>query len=71
MEPVFIAAVIMAGALVTTSYFVTNGVGLWVPKRISPIPMNKAPVGLVDLFKDNRAAVELDEVWGVWFLLLL
>ena len=55
MEPVFIAAVIMAGALVTTAYFVTNGVGtMGAPLRqLALFLMNKAPVGLVDLFKDN------------------
>ena len=75
MEPVFIAAVIMAGALVTTSYFVTNGVGtMGAPLRqLALFLMNKAPVGLVDLFKDNPGSGS--RTWMkygiVWFLLAL
>ena len=75
MEPVFIAAVIMVGALVTTSYFVTNGVGtMGAPLRqLALFLMNKAPVGLVDLFKDNPGSGS--RTWMkygiVWFLLAL
>ena len=75
MEPVFIAAVIMVGALVTASYFVTNGVGtMGAPLRqLALFLMNKAPVGLVDLFKDNPGSGS--RTWMkygiVWFLLAL
>ena len=75
MEPVFIAALIMVGALVTTSYFVTNGVGtMGAPLRqLALFLMNKAPVGLVDLFKDNPGSGS--RTWMkygiVWFLLAL
>ncbi len=75
MEPVFIAAVIMVVALVTTSYFVTNGVGtMGAPLRqLALFLMNKAPVGLVDLFKDNPGSGS--KTWMkygiVWFLLAL
>ena len=75
MEPVFIAAVIMVGVLVTTSYFVTNGVGtMGAPLRqLALFLMNKAPVGLVDLFKDNPGSGS--RTWMkygiVWFLLAL
>lgn len=75
MEPVFIAAVIMVGALVTTSYFVTNGIGtMGAPLRqLALFLMNKAPVGLVDLFKDSPGSGS--RTWMkygiVWFLLAL
>ena len=75
MEPVFIAAVIMVGVLATTSYFVTNGVGtMGAPLRqLALFLMNKAPVGLVDLFKDNPGSGS--RTWMkygiVWFLLAL
>ena len=72
MEPVFIAAVIMVGVLVTTSYFVTNGVGtMGAPLRqLALFLMNKAPVGLVDLFKDNpgsgsRTWMKYGIVWSL------
>jgi hypothetical protein len=55
MEPIFISAGILLAALLVVSYYVTNGVGtMGVPLRqFALFLMNKAPVGLVDLFKDE------------------
>ena len=55
MEPIFISAAILLAALLVVSYYVTNGVGtMGVPLRqFALFLMTKAPVGLVDLFKDE------------------
>lgn len=55
MEPIFISAAILLASLLIVSYYVTNGVGtMGVPLRqFALFLMNKAPVGLVDLFKDE------------------
>lgn len=55
MEPIFISAAILLASLLVVSYYVTNGVGtMGVPLRqFALFLMNKAPVGLVDLFKDE------------------
>mgnify|MGYP006206147457 FL=1 len=55
MEPVLVSAVILLTILVIVSYYVTNGIGtMGAPMRqLALFLMNKAPVGLVDLFKDE------------------
>ncbi len=55
MEPIFISAAILLAALLVVSYYVTNGVGtMGAPLRqFALFLLVKAPVGLVDLFKDE------------------
>ncbi len=73
MEPVFISAALMLAALLITSYYVTNGVGsMGEPlKQFSLFLMNKAPVGLVDLFSDEPGSGSRTWIkYGTgWFLL--
>ena len=73
MEPVFISAAILLTILVTVSYYVTNGIGtMGAPMRqFALFLMNKAPVGLVDLFKDNPGSGSRTWIkYGTgWFLL--
>ena len=73
MEPVFIASGILLVVLVIVSYYVTNGIGtMGAPMRqFALFLMNKAPVGLVDLFKDDPGSGS--RTWmkygTAWFLL--
>lgn len=73
MEPVFIASGILLVVLVIVSYYVTNGIGtMGAPLRqFALFLMNKAPVGLVDLFKDEPGSGS--RTWmkygTAWFLL--
>ena len=73
MEPVFIASGILLVVLVIVSYYVTNGIGtMGAPMRqFALFLMNKAPVGLVDLFKDEPGSGS--RTWmkygTAWFLL--
>ncbi len=55
MEPVFVFSAILLAILLTVSYFITNGIGtMGAPLRqFALFLMNKAPVGIVDLFKDT------------------
>ena len=73
MEPVFISAAILLTILVIVSYYVTNGIGtMGAPMRqFALFLMNKAPVGLVDLFKDNPGSGSRTWIkYGTgWFLL--
>ena len=73
MEAVFISTALVLGSLIATSYFITNGLGtMGEPLRqFSLFLMNKAPVGLVDLFKDKPGSGS--RTWmkfgSGWFLL--
>ncbi len=73
MEPVFISATLVLLSLIATSYFITNGLGtMGAPLRqFSLFLMNKAPVGLVDLFSDKPGSGS--RTWikfgSGWFLL--
>ena len=73
METVFISATVVVIALLAASYFTTNGVGtMGEPLRqFSLFLMNKAPVGLVDLFSDRPGSGS--RTWmkfgSGWFLL--
>ena len=73
MEPVFISAALVLTSLIATSYFITNGLGtMGEPLRqFSLFLMNKAPVGLVDLFSDKPGSGS--RTWmkfgSGWFLL--
>ena len=73
MEPVFISAAILLTILLIVSYYVTNGIGtMGAPMRqFALFLMNKAPVGLVDLFKDNPGSGSKTWIkYGTgWFLL--
>ena len=73
MEPVFIASGILLVVLVIVSYYVTNGIGtMGAPMRqLALFLMNKAPVGLVDLFKDEPGSGSRTWMkYGTgWFLL--
>ena len=73
MEPVFISAAILLTILVIVSYYVTNGIGtMGAPMRqLALFLMNKAPVGLVDLFKDEPGSGSKTWIkYGTgWFLL--
>ena len=73
MEPVFISAAILLAALLVVSYYVTNGVGtMGTPLRqFALFLMNKAPVGLVDLFKDEPGSGSRTWIkYGTgWFIL--
>jgi len=73
MEPVFIASGILLAILVIVSYYVTNGIGtMGAPMRqFALFLMNKAPVGLVDLFKDEPGSGSRTWMkYGMgWFLL--
>ena len=73
MEPVFIASGILLIVLVIVSYYVTNGIGtMGAPMRqFALFLMNKAPVGLVDLFKDEPGSGSRTWMkYGTgWFLL--
>ena len=73
MEPVFIASGILLVLLVIVSYYVTNGIGtMGAPMRqFALFLMNKAPVGLVDLFKDEPGSGSRTWMkYGTgWFLL--
>ena len=73
MEPVFISAAILLTILVIVSYYVTNGLGtMGAPMRqFALFLMNKAPVGLVDLFKDEPGSGSRTWIkYGTgWFLL--
>ncbi len=73
MEPVFIASAILLSILIIVSYYVTNGIGtMGVPMRqFALFLMNKAPVGLVDLFKDEPGSGSRTWIkYGAgWFLL--
>ena len=73
MEPVFIASGILLVVLVIVSYYVTNGIGtMGAPMRqFALFLMNKAPVGLVDLFKDEPGSGSRTWMkYGTgWFLL--
>ena len=55
MEPAFLFSTILLIILLTVSYYVTNGIGsMGAPMRqLALFLMNKAPVGIVDLFKDS------------------
>lgn len=55
METVFISAAVVVISLMAASYYTTNGVGsMGEPLRqFALFLMNKAPVGLVDLFSDR------------------
>ena len=73
MEAVFISATLVLVSLIATSYFITNGLGtMGAPLRqFSLFLMNKAPVGLVDLFSDKPGSGS--RTWikfgSGWFLL--
>ncbi|MEC7097738.1 MAG: hypothetical protein VXW70_05995 [Candidatus Thermoplasmatota archaeon] len=73
MEPVFVASGILLAILIIVSYYVTNGIGtMGAPMRqFALFLMNKAPVGLVDLFKDEPGSGS--RTWmkygTAWFLL--
>ena len=73
MEAVFISATLVLVSLIATSYFITNGLGtMGEPLRqFSLFLMNKAPVGLVDLFSDKPGSGS--RTWmkfgSGWFLL--
>lgn len=73
METVFISATVVVISLMAASYFTTNGVGtMGEPLRqFSLFLMNKAPVGLVDLFSDRPGSGS--RTWmkfgSGWFLL--
>ena len=73
MEPVFISGAILLAILVIVSYYVTNGIGtMGAPMRqFALFLMNKAPVGLVDLFKDEPGSGSRTWIkYGTgWFLL--
>ena len=73
MEPVLVSAVILLTILVIVSYYVTNGIGtMGAPMRqLALFLMNKAPVGLVDLFKDEPGSGSRTWIkYGTgWFLL--
>ena len=73
MEPVFVASGILLAILVIASYYVTNGIGsMGAPMRqFALFLMNKAPVGLVDLFKDEPGSGSRTWMkYGTgWFLL--
>ena len=73
MEPVFISAAILLTILLVVSYYVTNGIGtMGAPMRqFALFLMNKAPVGLVDLFKDEPGSGSRTWIkYGTgWFLL--
>ena len=73
MEPVFISAAILLTALLVVSYYVNNGVGtMGAPLRqLALFLMNKAPVGLVDLFKDEPGSGSRTWIkYGTgWFIL--
>ena len=73
MEPVFVASGILLAILVIVSYYVTNGIGtMGAPMRqFALFLMNKAPVGLVDLFKDEPGSGSRTWIkYGTgWFLL--
>ena len=73
MEPVFISSAILLTILVIVSYYVTNGIGtMGAPMRqFALFLMNKAPVGLVDLFKDEPGSGSRTWMkYGTgWFLL--
>ena len=73
MEPVFISSGILLAILLTVSYYVTNGIGtMGAPMRqFALFLMNKAPVGLVDLFKDEPGSGSRTWMkYGTgWFLL--
>ena len=73
MEPVLIASAILLSILIIVSYYVTNGIGtMGVPMRqFALFLMNKAPVGLVDLFKDEPGSGSRTWIkYGAgWFLL--
>jgi hypothetical protein len=73
MEIVFFSAALVIFALMATSYFTSNGIGtMGEPLRqLSLFLMNKAPVGLVDLFNDKPGSGS--RTWmkfgSGWFLL--
>lgn len=73
METIFISAAVVVFSLMAISYFTTNGVGtMGEPLRqFSLFLMNKAPVGLVDLFSDRPGSGS--RTWmkfgSGWFLL--
>lgn len=73
METIFISAAVVVISLMLMSYFTTNGVGtMGEPLRqFSLFLMNKAPVGLVDLFSDRPGSGS--RTWmkfgSGWFLL--
>lgn len=73
METIFISAAVVLISLMAVSYFTTNGVGtMGEPLRqFSLFLMNKAPVGLVDLFSDRPGSGS--RTWmkfgSGWFLL--
>ena len=73
MEPVFISATLVLVSLIATSYFITNGLGTMGDplRQFSLFLMNKAPVGLVDLFSDKPGSGS--RTWikfgSGWFLL--
>ena len=73
MEPVFISATLVLVLLIATSYFITNGLGTMGDplRQFSLFLMNKAPVGLVDLFSDKPGSGS--RTWikfgSGWFLL--
>ena len=73
METIFISATVVIISLMAISYFTTNGVGtMGEPLRqFSLFLMNKAPVGLVDLFSDRPGSGS--RTWmkfgSGWFLL--
>ena len=73
MEIIFFSAAIVIIALMATSYFTSNGIGsMGEPLRqFSLFLMNKAPVGLVDLFNDKPGSGS--RTWikfgSGWFLL--
>ena len=73
MEPVFISAAILLAVLLVVSYYVNNGVGtMGAPLRqLALFLMNKAPVGLVDLFKDEPGSGSRTWIkYGTgWFIL--
>ena len=73
MEPAFISAAILLTILIIVSYYVTNGIGtMGAPMRqFALFLMNKAPVGLVDLFKDEPGSGSRTWIkYGTgWFLL--
>tara|TARA_B100000767_G_scaffold58907_1_gene54677 strand:- start:3739 stop:5922 length:2184 start_codon:yes stop_codon:yes gene_type:complete len=73
METVFISAAVVIISLIAASYYTTNGVGsMGEPLRqFALFLMNKAPVGLVDLFSDRPGGGS--RTWmkfgSGWFLL--
>lgn len=73
METIFISAAVVIISLIAASYYTTNGVGsMGEPLRqFALFLMNKAPVGLVDLFSDRPGSGS--RTWmkfgSGWFLL--